>query len=134
MINSTAFDSIATIGEKKDGVVNSATTSAYLGSGMNIANFSGLDINAESNNSATSDLLSVSIGGAGISSAHANSDAYADTKAFLGLEDDFGFPVIVNMPGANIDIDAKSRTVVDTQEKAGGGGGLAIASAFTETI
>ncbi len=37
------------------------------------------------------------------------------------------------MPGGNIDIDATSRTVVDTHEKAGGGGGLAIASAFTET-
>ncbi len=133
LINSTAFDSRATIGEKENNVVNSATTSAFLGSGMVLANFAGLDIDADSNNTATSDLLSVSIGGAGISSAHANSDVYADTEAYLGMKGDFGLPVAVTMPGGRIDIDATSRTVVNTKERAGGGGGLAIGSAFTET-
>ncbi len=127
ILNVTAFEAVATIGEKVNDVVDAATTTAFV-AGAQLNGAGNLTVDANSTNTVTSDLLSVSIGGAGISSTASDGSIYSDTLAYLGLKADTGFVANLNVLGTT-QVHATSTSNLSAKEIAGGGGGLAIASA-----
>ncbi len=95
IFNASAFEALASVGDQVDQTIDRASTQAYI-AGAQISGAGNMTIDAHSQNVATNNLTSVSIGGAGIGSTSSAGKILEETLAYLGIKTNTGFPANIN--------------------------------------